>query len=92
MTENETAIRRNLTDAGLTKEEAERCAKLLAAGRKGEVLRLIETYRKTLLCDLHRTQRKLDCLDYFVMVTEKTAKNKSGAVRPSPLLQTSAAV
>lgn len=74
MTENETAIRRNLTDAGLTEEEAERCAELLAAGRKGEVLRLIETYRKTLLCDLHRTQRKLDCLDYFAMVTEKNRK------------------
>ena len=51
----------------------------LAAGKKSEMLRLLESYRKELLDRLHADRQKIDCLDFFIF---QMKKEKGECVRP----------
>ena len=53
MSERERAYYRNLIDAGCSEKSANIYLTLLRAGKKSEMLRLLESYRKELLDRLH---------------------------------------
>lgn len=64
---------RNLQDAGCTRQTIEdflRSHSLKSiAGQKN----ILTAQRKKLLDDVHRDQRRLDCLDYLIFHLKKTA-------------------
>lgn len=65
------SLRENLTDAGCGPKLAGQVMELLEAGRRQEGLALLTQYRRKVLSCCHREQRKLECLDYLIYITEK---------------------
>lgn len=61
----ETGIRQNLEDAGCSAALIQRFMKTLEAGAMGDCSRLLDSYRRTLLDDIHLQEKKLTCLDYL---------------------------
>ena len=60
-----------LSDAGLGQEAVQRAEGLLAAGRREDLIRYLRLCRCDLMDDLHKTQRRVDCMDYLIRRTEK---------------------
>ena len=79
MSERERAYYRNLIDAGCSEKSANIYLTLLRAGKKSEMLRLLESYQKELLDRLHADRQKIDCLDFFIF---QMKKEKGECVRP----------
>ncbi len=64
-TDTEGLIRQNLTDAGCSENETEQFMALMREGKADMLKKLLAGKRKVLLEDLNRSQRQIDCLDYF---------------------------
>ena len=63
---NENAIVQNLIDAGC---EEDFIAEFMEALRKDNIskdLKLLQAHRRLLLSNLHKEQKRIDCLDYLV--------------------------
>ena len=60
------AVIQNLEDAGCDKQTVEQFIKLEKAGEKQGQLRLLERHRRSLLDNVHKKQKQIDCLDYLV--------------------------
>ena len=68
---NENAIVQNLIDAGC---EEDFIAEFMEALRKeniSEDLKLLQAHRRSLLDNLHKEQKRIDCLDYLVYTMTK---------------------
>ncbi len=68
---DENAIVQNLIDAGCEKDFI---AEFMEALRKENIskdLKLLQTHRRSLLDNLHKEQKRIDCLDYLVYVMTK---------------------
>lgn len=68
---DENAIVQNLIDAGC---EQEFIAEFMDDFRKDNIskdLKLLATHRRSLLDNLHKEQKRIDCLDYLVYKMEK---------------------
>lgn len=61
----------NLKDAMCPDEMSRECLNLADAGKEGEMLFILEGYRKELLSTIHGYQKALDSLDYLVFQTKK---------------------
>ena len=61
----------NLKDAGCTDEMVEKFMALQGGGGKEQQLRLLSGHRKHLLDNLHREERRIDCLDYLIYQIQK---------------------
>ena len=64
-------IVQNLKDAGCEGAVVSRAKKLYLAGDGPAFLRLLRQCRCGLLEEVHRSQRKRDCLDYLIYQTER---------------------
>ena len=64
------SIVQNLKDAGCTDEMIEEFTALQDPGEKEQQLRLLFGHRKQLLDELHREQKRIDCLDYLIYQLE----------------------
>lgn len=60
------SIYQNLIDAGCDEETAEQCMILAKEDRLSDMLPILVGHRKTLLGDLHKSQKQIDCLDYLL--------------------------
>ena len=77
MDEQQNKLRIALTDAGCRPDAVEKAERLLVAGQTQELIRLLRLCRCDLMEDLHRSQKRVDCLDYLLRQTEKQLlKNK----------------
>lgn len=76
---SEEDVVKNLQDAGC---DAETISTFVEDFRNGELkagIHMLKLHRRTLLEDLHKGQKQIDCLDYLVYQMEKQAKtNISG--------------
>lgn len=71
---NENSIIQNLRDAGCDENTIRAFVEDLRNGRAAEGLKLLAAHRRSLLEDIHREQKQLDCLDYLVYTVQKQAK------------------
>ena len=77
MTEELERILSNLSDAGCESGELKRAKQLYKAGDADAMIRHFRKCRCDLMEELHKSQRKVDCLDYLIRQTEK-AKRAAG--------------
>lgn len=61
----------NLKDAGCKEEDILSFLKELEEGNKKSSQQRLIKHRKDLLNELHRFQKRIDCLDYFIYKLEK---------------------
>ena len=69
-----TAMKQNLIDAGCTEASAEDVERLYQNGQTAEAIRKLRLLRCDLIEELHRSQRKVDCLDFLIRQTERENK------------------
>ena len=56
---------RCLQDAGMTQEMIQQCAFLLQNQQEEDAIVMLKNWRSVLLTQLHKSQKQIDCLDYF---------------------------
>ena len=61
----------NLSDAGCRSEELEKARKLCEAGDAEALIRYLRKCRCSRMEELHKSQRKVDCLDFLIRQTAK---------------------
>lgn len=67
----EESIIQNLMDSGCAEETIEAFVEHMREEKYSEGLKLLAAHRRTLLDDLHKEQKRIDCLDYLVYKLEK---------------------
>lgn len=67
----EESIIQNLMDSGCGEETIEAFVEHMREEKYSEGLKLLAAHRRTLLDDLHKEQKRIDCLDYLVYKLEK---------------------
>ena len=60
-----------LSNAGLGQNAIDKAKRLLAAGHTEDLIRYLHLCRCDLMDELHKTQRRVDCMDYVIRQTEK---------------------
>lgn len=63
---NENAIVQNLIDAGCGQEFISEFMEDLRKDNISKDLKLLQAHRRSLLDNLHKEQKRIDCLDYLV--------------------------
>jgi len=63
---------RALSDAGCSQEAIQKAERLLDAGQIRDLIRHLRICRCDLMEDLHKSQRRVDRIDYLIRQTEKT--------------------
>lgn len=71
---HEYTVKHNLLDAGCSDEAAAFVDQLYQAGKISDALLKMKMIRCDLMDELHKSQRKVDCLDYLIRQTEKEIK------------------
>ena len=74
MTEELEKILSNLSDAGCGSGELKKAKQLYEAGDADALIRHFRKCRCHLMEELHKSQRKVDCLDYLIRQTERVKK------------------
>lgn len=69
--EYEESIIRNLKDSGCGEETIKAFVEYLRTKKYSEGLKLLEVHRRVLLDELHKEQKRIDCLDYLVYKIRK---------------------
>ena len=68
-----TAVERiliNMSDAGCSGADIERVRSLYEAGLDDDIVRCLRRCRCDLIEELHRSQRKVDCMDHLIRAAE----------------------
>ncbi len=68
---NENAIVQNLIDAGCGQEFIAEFMEDLRTENTSKSLKLLAAHRRMLLDNLHKEQKRIDCLDYLVYTMTK---------------------
>ena len=74
MTEELVTILAGLSDAGCGSGELKKAEQLYEAGDADALIRHFRKCRCELMEELHKSQRRVDCLDYLIRQTEKAGK------------------
>jgi len=69
--EYEESIIRNLKDSGCGEDTIREFVEDLREEKISEGLKLLEAHRRVLLDELHKEQKRIDCLDYLVYKIRK---------------------
>lgn len=64
-------VLQNLQDAGCTDEMVEQFMAFQSRDDKEQQLKLLSGYREHLLDELHRDEKRIDCLDYLIYQMQK---------------------
>ncbi len=72
--QNKNAIIQNLKDAGCDDKTILAFMDDIRDDKIDAGLKLLATHRRSLLDDLHKEQKQIDCLDYLVFTMQKKAK------------------
>lgn len=68
------SIIQNLKDASCDSDTIEKFMADLQKGKEANGLKRLAVHRKNLLDSLHREQKCIDCLDYFIYQMKKAKK------------------
>ena len=60
----------NMGDAGCSRTDIERVRNLHEAGFNDEIIKCLRRCRCDLIEELHRNQRRVDCLDHLIRTAE----------------------
>ena len=60
------AVRQNLRDAGCDGETIEKFLACLNGNKLCDGMKLLDAHRRALLGDIHKDEKRIDCLDYLV--------------------------
>ena len=74
---NETAIIQNLKDAGCGSDTITAFIEDFRNEKIADGLKILAVHRRSLLEELHKEQKQIDCLDYLVYKLEKNQKMKA---------------
>lgn len=77
------AVAQNLRDAGCPETDVARMMQLLDEGRTAELVQSLKCQRCRLIEDLHKQQKKVDCLDYLIYQLKKCACRSRGDQAPA---------
>lgn len=66
MMDSQSAVIRNLKDAGCDELTLKNFLNYRFRGKREDGIRLLRQHRRVLLDEVHATQKKIDCLDYFL--------------------------
>lgn len=69
--EKEESIIRNLRDSGCGEDTIKAFVEDFRGEKFSEGLKLLEAHRRVLLDELHKEQKRIDCLDYLVFKIKK---------------------
>lgn len=61
----------NMSDAGCSSADIDRVCRLHEAGLDDEIIKCLRRCRCDLVEELHRSQRKVDCMDHLIRTAEK---------------------
>lgn len=64
----------NLKDAGCTNNQIQEIIKLYKLGKKNQVCSILAEHRKCILNNVHKNEKQINCLDYFIHQMEKEKK------------------
>ena len=67
-------IKVNMGDAGCGSADIERVCRLHEAGHDEEIIKCLRRCRCDLIEELHRNQRKVDCMDHLIRAAENTRR------------------
>lgn len=70
---DEDKIIQNLKDTGCDEDTVTAFLNDIREEKLTDGLKLLSTHRRSLLDELHKTQKRIDCLDYLVYVLKKQA-------------------
>lgn len=70
------AIIENLKDAGCPPEKIEEFLACMESHKSKEELELLAEHRECLLAEVHKCQKKIDCLDYLAYQIGKNEQPK----------------
>lgn len=64
-------IIQNLKDAGCTNKQIQEIIELYKNGKKEKICQILAEHRKSILNNVHKNEKQINCLDYFVYHIEK---------------------
>lgn len=82
--DNVDTVERNLKDAGCDETLVKEFIKLIKTGERKRQLRMLEKHRSNLLEEIHKNEKKIECLDYLVCQMEKKMGKKIVVLSTSP--------
>lgn len=62
---------RCLHDAGMPQEMIQQCTHLLQNQQEDDAITMLKNWRSVLLTQLHKSQKQIDCLDFFIEILKK---------------------
>lgn len=65
-------IRQNLLDAGCDQQTTDSCMACYNEGNMAKMLPTLAEHRRALLEELHKEQKRIDCLDYLVYTIQRS--------------------
>lgn len=68
---SEQELIQNLKDAGCDNKQIEELIELYKQGKKDEICKILEKHRKNVLNTVHKKEKQIDCIDYFIYHMEK---------------------
>ena len=68
---NEESITQNLKDAGCSQDLIDNFLEDWKGSREDVGMKRLAEHRRMTLAQIHREQKKIDCLDYFIYSMEK---------------------
>ncbi|WP_349770191.1 flavodoxin family protein [Hungatella sp.] len=82
--DNVDTVEGNLKDAGCDETLVKEFIKLIKTGERKRQLRMLEKHRSNLLEEIHKNEKKIECLDYLVCQMEKKMGKKIVVLSTSP--------
>lgn len=69
-------IIQNLKDAGCDNKQIQELLELYKNGEKEKVHKILDEHRKNVLNKVHKNEKQIDCIDYFIYQMERNKKNE----------------
>lgn len=69
----EKEIIQNLKDAGCDNKQIQELMELYKQGQKEEMHKILDKHRKNILNKVHKNEKEIECIDYFIYQMYKKA-------------------
>lgn len=72
---SEEDIIQNLKDTGCNSKQIQELIELYRAGKIDKIYSIMESYRNKVLNNIHKNEKQIECIDYFIHQMERGEKN-----------------
>ena len=72
---SEEDIIQNLKDTGCNSKQIQELIELYSAGKIDKIYSIMESYRNKVLNNIHKNEKQIECIDYFIYQMERGEKN-----------------